>query len=95
MASGNDIGRRTDDQHHGGGSPGDGLSGVSQGYQIALFTDKEGHFVQSINGTLLVLDPWVGVQLRAFQEDGRNWHRADITKYEPIDLMQYLMRKEK
>jgi len=49
-------------------------------------------FWLDINGRKMQLNPWIGVQMDAWNEQLPNWHRADITKYHHNDLLAYLER---
>jgi hypothetical protein len=60
-------------------------------YLISLYF-KDGEFFQCINGQLIQLNPWIGVQIEEWKLNGRDWKRKDITKHEPNDLLKYLER---
>lgn len=63
-------------------------------HKIELFFNDQGEFIQRIDGRELKLHPYVGVQLQAHQEQGRDWTRKEIMKYESVDVMKYLKSKE-
>lgn len=64
-----------------------------KGVEVRLYF-KEGAFYQEVNGKLVQLHCWVGVQLEAWIEKPPSWYRADINHYEPNSLMAWLHRKE-
>ncbi len=71
-----------------------GLQVMPQGYSVSVYLREDGQYVQEVNGRRVELHAWVGVQLEA-DLLGKDWKRADITKYEPSGLMGWLHRKER
>ena len=89
------VGRQVNDRNHRARIPVNGLSVPPQGYSIALYFNGAGEFVQRVGEYEGTLNPWFGVQIRAFQEDGRDWKRSDITKYEgTLDILNVMKSQE-
>lgn len=55
---------------------------------------ERGSFLVLIDGVPLEMNPWVGVQLGYWLENGKDWHRDNLEKYIPNDLSNYLKKKE-
>lgn len=64
----------------------------TQGKLVKIYWNKDRRCVLNINGEETILSPWIGVQLEEWRDNGRDWKRADITKYEPVDLLGWLER---
>jgi len=57
---------------------------------VALWFDPDGTFWCSVGDVQFQLNPWIGVQLQAWDELGCDWRREDVRDYQPNDLYQWL-----